>query len=84
MLKEDVTIDPEEAKAELGAAQEEWDSRPERFDESGIRREFRTLQDAATMRRYGQISGVISYAAIPIDEITPPQIRLVPAMLEYF
>jgi hypothetical protein len=73
VLKQGLTIDPDEANAELAAAQEEWDTSPESVDEADARREFRTLQDAATER----VSG---YAAIPIDQMTPKQIRLVPAI----
>lgn len=74
VLKHGLTIDPDEANAELAAAQEEWDAHPESVDEADVRREFRTLQDAATDR------SVNDYAAIPIANMTPKQIRLVPAI----
>jgi hypothetical protein len=74
VLKHGLTIDPDEANAELAAAQEEWDAHPESVDEADVRREFRSLQDAATDR------SVNDYAAIPIANMTPKQIRLVPAI----
>ena len=82
MLKEDVSIDPAEALAELETAQQEWDAAETSggVDESEVRREFRTLQAAASERRQ-QPQG---YAAIPITKMTPKQIRLIPAITAMF
>ena len=81
MLKADVTIDPEEAVVELEEAQAEWDTYgvESGVDTVTVQREFKTLQDVATKRRY-KADGSICYAAIPITEMTPQQIRLVPAI----
>lgn len=84
ILKEDASIDPEEAIAEFEAACAEWDTDPESVDESEVRREFRTLQDAAERRRYSDPSGRVRHPAIPIVEMTPKQIRLVPAIVEFY
>lgn len=85
MLSADVTIDPDEAIAEFEVANAEWQAHGlESVDESEVRREFRTLQDMATRRRLEQIDGRISYAAIPIDQMTPKQIRMVPAIMSMF
>jgi hypothetical protein len=84
MLKADVRMDTAEAVAEFEAAAEEWDEHgAESVDESDVRREFKTLQDLATKRRY-RADGSINYAAVPIDEMTPKQIRLVPAIASMF
>lgn len=84
MLKADVRMDPAEAVAEFEEAAAEWDEHgAESVDESDVRREFKTLQDLATKRRY-KADGSINYAAVPIDEMTPKQIRLVPAIASMF
>ena len=81
MLKEDVTMDPEEALAELDAAQVEWDTNPESVDECDAFREFRTLQEVATLKTTQRVGGL---AALPIDKMTPKQIRLIPAIKAMF
>ncbi len=80
MLKADVSIDTDEAVAELEAAQEEWDTYgAESVDDAvAVHREFRTLQEDATKRRIG------GYAAIPITHMKPQQIRMLPAIAHMF